>query len=56
MGGAKSVSEYPNALIDDVALYKRALAPEDIQLLITGHPTAVKPATKLVETWGAIKR
>jgi len=56
MGGAKSVSEYLNALIDDVVLYKRALTPDDIQSLIIGHPTAVDPATRLIEVWGRFKR
>ena len=56
MGGAKSVSEYINARIDDVTLYARALTQADVQELMAGPPTAIEPEAKLTTTWGAIKR
>jgi hypothetical protein len=55
MGGAKSVSEFVNARIDEVLLYKRALTPDDVLSLMAAPFTAVEPVTKLTTTWGAIK-
>ena len=56
MGGAKSVSEYIHARIDDVTLYARALTQFDVQELMAGPPTAVEPEAKLTTTWGAMKK
>ena len=55
MGGAKSVSEFINARIDDVTLYGRALSEDDVLLLMEGPPTAVEPVDKLATTWGSMK-
>jgi hypothetical protein len=56
-GGAKSVSEFLNALIDDVAIYGRALTPAEVASIAAGTNilTAVEPGSKLTTTWGAIK-
>lgn len=58
MGGAKSVNEFLHALIDDVALYNRALAPADVKELAGGISImqAVEPHAKLTTTWGVIKQ
>ena len=56
MGGAKSVSEYLHARIDDVTLYARALTQADVQELMDGSPTAVKSEAKLTTMWGMIKK
>jgi hypothetical protein len=55
MGGAKSVSEYINARIDDVILYSRPLASGDAEELLAGSPTAVDPSAKLTTKWGVLK-
>lgn len=58
MGGAKSVNEFLHGRIDDVALYARVLAPEDIKALAEGENimgTAVEAWHKLKTTWGAVK-
>lgn len=55
MGGAKSVSEFVNARIDEVLLYKRALNQDDILALMSAPFTAVDSAVKLTTTWGSIK-
>jgi hypothetical protein len=58
-GGAKGVNEFLHALIDDVAIYKRALAPEDIKALANGASiggAAVEPHAKLTTTWGTIRQ
>ena len=60
MGGAKSVTEFLNGLIDDVALYGRALTPDDIAALAGGAKiaggNAVDPLAKLTTTWGTMKQ
>jgi len=58
-GGAKSVSEFLHALMEDVVLYDRALKEEEIQALASGATpgqTPVEPGGKLATTWGRIKR
>ena len=58
MGGAKSVNEYLHGRIDDVAIFARALAPEDAKALAGGANimgTAVEPYTKQETTWASIK-
>ncbi|MFC1718929.1 LamG domain-containing protein [Candidatus Poribacteria bacterium] len=46
-----------NGIIDDVAIWNRALTLEEINgLMVTGIPAAaVEPIQKLTTTWGAIK-
>ncbi len=59
LGGAKSVSEFLHTLIDDVAIYGRALAPEDVEAIANGANitgAAVEPRGKLTMTWGEIKQ
>jgi len=59
MGGAKSVTEYLNGMIDDVAIYGRALTQEDIASLAGGGKImggkAVEFLGKLTTKWGAMK-
>jgi hypothetical protein len=57
-GGAKSVSEFLDVLIDDVALYSRALTADEVQEIAAGTDitTAVEPDSKLTTTWGSIKK
>ena len=43
-------------IIDDVAIWNRALTAEEInRLMANGIPAAVEPIEKLTTTWGAIK-
>ena len=58
MGGAKSVNEYLHGRIDDVAIFARALAPEDAKALAGGADimgVAVEPYARQETTWASIK-
>jgi hypothetical protein len=57
IGGAKSVTEFFGGLIDDVAVYNRALSEGEIQQLASGTSifAAVEPGAKLITAWGSIK-
>ena len=59
MGGAKSVNEFLHGLIDDVAIYKRVLTPDDVKALAGGAKimgAAVDFKDKAAITWGNIKK
>ncbi len=58
MGGAKNVTEFLHGRIDDVAIFARALAPEDAKALADGANimgAAVEPYAKQGTTWASIK-
>jgi len=42
-------------MIDEVAIFNRALSAEEIQEAMQGIETAVKPEDKLTATWGEVK-
>jgi len=42
-------------MIDEVAIFNRALSAEEIQKAMGGIETAVKPEDKLTATWGEVK-
>jgi hypothetical protein len=45
-----------DGVIDDVAIWNRALTPAEIaEVMTNGIPAAVEPGGKLAITWGAIK-
>jgi hypothetical protein len=58
MGGAKSVTEYLHGRIDDVAIFARALDPEDAKALADGADimgVAVEPYARLKTKWASVK-
>lgn len=45
-----------DGLIDDVAIWNRALTPDELgEVMTIGLPSAVKPGGKIAITWGSIK-
>ncbi len=59
MGGAKNVTEFLHGLIDDAALFKRVLTPDDIKALASGTKimgVAVESRDKMAITWGDIRQ
>ncbi len=45
-----------NGIIDEVAIFNRALSAEEIEEAMKGIPSAVEPEGKLATFWGNIKR
>ena len=54
VGSAPNISEPMNGVVDEVAVYHRALSQEEIQTNMQGV-TAVKPSGKLTTMWASIK-
>jgi hypothetical protein len=53
------VAKYFDGLIDDVAVYSRALSPDELQQLAGGAgplPTSVSSMNKLIATWAQIRK
>jgi len=42
-------------VIDEVAIFNRALSEEEVQAAMGGIETAVKPEGKLAASWGSVK-
>ena len=57
LGGDLAALTYFDGLIDEVAIYDRALSEDELSDLAGGlvNETAVAPAGKLIKTWAAIK-
>ena len=45
-----------DGIIDEVAIYNRALSADEIKELMTRRPIAVSPSDRLATTWGDVKR
>ena len=45
-----------DGIIDEVAIYNRALSADEIKELMSAPPAAVRAAGKLATTWGGIKK
>ncbi len=56
IGSPGVTSRYFNGMVDEVAVWDKALEANDIQDAMTGGPgTSVRPGGKLTTTWGALK-
>ena len=55
--GKRSKAEecFFNGMIDEVAIFNRALSEEEIQAAMGGIETAVEPEGKLASSWGSVK-
>ena len=53
-GGFRGSQQFYDGVIDEIKIYDRALAPEEIAEMST-PPTAVSPLARLTTTWGKIK-
>ncbi len=55
IGAPGATQRYFNGMVDDVTVWDNALEEDDIQDLMTGASTSVRPGGKLTTTWGALK-
>ena len=55
-GGDPNFLTFFDGIIDEVAIYNRALSADEIKELMSAPPAAVRAAGKLATTWGGIKR
>lgn len=58
IGCAKDRPQYTfiNGMIDDAAVWQRALSDEEIKQAMSGNLLAVSPSDKVATTWADIKR
>ena len=55
-GGAEGGADWTVGVVDEIAVFNRVLSQAEIQSLMEGVVTAVRPDGNLTITWGAIKR
>ena len=55
IGGRELGGDLVDGIIDEVAVYRRALTEDEIKQDMKGIKTAVSPSGKLATTWASIK-